>query len=190
MDHPSSSRWIPDRSRPSERQRHVRSFRSRPRSLGLRLSGLGDHHLRGGAQRCPGATLMATRMIAPPLTDADQRSLALQALQNQRRPEEEVSVGFTTTAMSQREWLTSIRNEPSNTRRQDGGRVMSDDRTTGDDLDKSDDAPSSDAVASRASGSPPEEATSDDPTAHALTVLEESEKRTRHGARPLDSAGE
>jgi uncharacterized BrkB/YihY/UPF0761 family membrane protein len=75
-------------------------------------------------------------MIQPPLTDADQRSLALQALQNQRRPEEEVSVGFTTAAMSQREWLSSMRNESSNTRRREGGRVMSDDRTTDDDLDR------------------------------------------------------
>jgi hypothetical protein len=46
-------------------------------------------------------------MVQPPLTDADQRSLALQATQNQRRPEQEVSVSFTSPAMSQREWLTS-----------------------------------------------------------------------------------
>jgi uncharacterized BrkB/YihY/UPF0761 family membrane protein len=46
-------------------------------------------------------------MIQPPLTEADQRSMALQATQNQRRPEQEVTVGFTTSAMSQRTWLTS-----------------------------------------------------------------------------------
>jgi YihY family inner membrane protein len=46
-------------------------------------------------------------MVQPPLTEADQRSLALQVTQNQRRPEQEVSVNFTTPAMSQREWLTS-----------------------------------------------------------------------------------
>ena len=34
-------------------------------------------------------------MVQPPLTEADQRSLALQATQNQRRPEQEVSVSFT-----------------------------------------------------------------------------------------------
>jgi hypothetical protein len=46
-------------------------------------------------------------MVQPPLTEADQRSLALQATQNQRRPEQEVSVSFTVPAMSQREWLSS-----------------------------------------------------------------------------------
>ncbi|MHB8594984.1 MAG: YihY/virulence factor BrkB family protein, partial [Acidimicrobiales bacterium] len=46
-------------------------------------------------------------MVQPPLTEADQRSMALQAMQNQRRPEQEVSVGFNTPAMSQREWLSS-----------------------------------------------------------------------------------
>jgi YihY family inner membrane protein len=44
-------------------------------------------------------------MVQPPLTEADQRSLALQATQNQRRPEQEVSVEFTTPAMTQHEWL-------------------------------------------------------------------------------------
>jgi YihY family inner membrane protein len=48
-------------------------------------------------------------MVQPPLTEADQRSLALQATQNQRRPEQEVSVVFTTPPMSQREWLSSPR---------------------------------------------------------------------------------
>jgi uncharacterized BrkB/YihY/UPF0761 family membrane protein len=46
-------------------------------------------------------------MVQPPLTDADQRSLALQATQNQRRPEQEVSVSFTSPAMSQHDWLSS-----------------------------------------------------------------------------------
>jgi YihY family inner membrane protein len=46
-------------------------------------------------------------MVQPPLTEADQRSLALQATQNQRRPEQEVSVEFTTPAMSQSDWLTT-----------------------------------------------------------------------------------
>jgi YihY family inner membrane protein len=46
-------------------------------------------------------------MVQPPLTEADQRSLALQATQNQRRPEQEISVSFTAPAMSQREWLSS-----------------------------------------------------------------------------------
>jgi YihY family inner membrane protein len=46
-------------------------------------------------------------MVQPPLTEADQRSLALQATQNQRRPEQEVSVSFTVPAMSQHEWLSS-----------------------------------------------------------------------------------
>jgi YihY family inner membrane protein len=46
-------------------------------------------------------------MVQPPLTEADQRSLALQATQNQRRPEQEVSVRFTAPAMSQGEWLSS-----------------------------------------------------------------------------------
>jgi YihY family inner membrane protein len=46
-------------------------------------------------------------MVQPPLTEADQRSLALQATQNQRRPEQEVSVNFTSPAMSQHEWLSS-----------------------------------------------------------------------------------
>ena len=46
-------------------------------------------------------------MVQPPLTEADQRSLARQATQNQRRPEQQVSVDFTTPAMTQSEWLSS-----------------------------------------------------------------------------------
>ena len=43
-------------------------------------------------------------MVQPPLTDADQRSLSLQALQNQRRPEQHVSVSFSEAPMSQQEY--------------------------------------------------------------------------------------
>jgi hypothetical protein len=46
-------------------------------------------------------------MVQPPLTKADQTSMTFQATQNQRRPEQEVSVGFTQPAMSQRDWLSS-----------------------------------------------------------------------------------
>jgi YihY family inner membrane protein len=37
-------------------------------------------------------------MVQPPLTDADRRSIAFQATQNRRRPEEHVRVGFTDPA--------------------------------------------------------------------------------------------
>jgi YihY family inner membrane protein len=50
-------------------------------------------------------------LIQPPLTVADQRSLTLQATQNQRRPEQEVSVEFAGPAMTQSEWLSSHRDE-------------------------------------------------------------------------------
>jgi YihY family inner membrane protein len=43
-------------------------------------------------------------MVQPPLTDADQRSLALQVTQNQRRPEEEVSTRFPHRPMTQDEY--------------------------------------------------------------------------------------
>jgi YihY family inner membrane protein len=43
-------------------------------------------------------------MVQPPLTDADQRSLALQATQNQRRPEQVVSTHFLRQPMSQDEY--------------------------------------------------------------------------------------
>lgn len=42
--------------------------------------------------------------------------------------------------------------------------------------------PDPEAVASRADGRPPEEASSDDPMAQAQTVLEDSEERTAEGA--------
>jgi YihY family inner membrane protein len=50
-------------------------------------------------------------MVQPPLTEADQTSMELQATQNQRRPEQEVSVRFTKPAMSQRDWLCSQGNK-------------------------------------------------------------------------------
>jgi YihY family inner membrane protein len=43
-------------------------------------------------------------MVQPPLTDADQRSLALQATENQRRPEQEVVTRFQGRPMSQDEY--------------------------------------------------------------------------------------
>jgi hypothetical protein len=57
-------------------------------------------------------------MVQPPLTEADQRSLALQATQNQRRPEQQVSVNFTAPAMSQHEWLSS-RDKPEEDKPED-----------------------------------------------------------------------
>ena len=44
-------------------------------------------------------------------------------------------------------------------------------------------SPDPKAVASRADGRPPEEASSDDPGAQAQAILEESEERTADGAR-------
>lgn len=43
-------------------------------------------------------------MVQPPLTDADQRSLALQVTQNQRRPEQEVVARFSGRPMTQDEY--------------------------------------------------------------------------------------
>lgn len=48
-------------------------------------------------------TVIARRLwprsiVPPPLTDADRRALALQALQNQRRPEQKIEVTFDTSA--------------------------------------------------------------------------------------------
>lgn len=43
-------------------------------------------------------------LVQPPLTEADQRSLALQATQNQRRPEQEVMTRFRSRPMSQDEY--------------------------------------------------------------------------------------
>ncbi len=53
-------------------------------------------------------------LVQPPLTEADQKSLALQATQSQRRPEQEVSVGFTTPAMTQKQWLSSRDDQEAN----------------------------------------------------------------------------
>jgi YihY family inner membrane protein len=55
-------------------------------------------------------------LVQPPLTEADQKSLALQATQNQRRPEQEISVGFTTPAMTQKEWLSARGDQQSDDR--------------------------------------------------------------------------
>jgi uncharacterized BrkB/YihY/UPF0761 family membrane protein len=52
-------------------------------------------------------------MVQPPLTEADQRSLALQATQNQRRPEQEVTVVFSSEPMTQHEWLATQKDAPS-----------------------------------------------------------------------------
>ncbi len=57
-------------------------------------------------------------LVQPPLTEADQKSLALQATQNRRRPEQEVAVGFTTAAMTQSEWLASREGDATNNRAQ------------------------------------------------------------------------
>lgn len=43
-------------------------------------------------------------MVQPPLTKADQESMALQALQNQRRPEQKVDVTYTEEPMTQEEY--------------------------------------------------------------------------------------
>jgi hypothetical protein len=45
-----------------------------------------------------------------------------------------------------------------------------------------DDEPTHEAVSSRASGRPPEEASSEDPAHQAEVILEESEERTEEGA--------
>jgi hypothetical protein len=44
-------------------------------------------------------------LMQPPLTDADRRSLAAQALQNARRPEQRVEVSFEGEPMTQAEFL-------------------------------------------------------------------------------------
>jgi hypothetical protein len=43
-------------------------------------------------------------MVQPPLTEADQRSLAYQATANQRRPEQRVTTSFSTRPMTQDEY--------------------------------------------------------------------------------------
>jgi len=49
-----------------------------------------------------------------------------------------------------------------------------------------DGVPDPEAVAHRADGRPPEEASSDDPIAQAQTILEDSEERTAEGAAGAD----
>jgi len=48
-------------------------------------------------------------MVQPPLTEADQMSIALQATQNQRRPEQEVTTRVRGRPMTQREYLEAGR---------------------------------------------------------------------------------
>ncbi|MHB1445644.1 MAG: YihY/virulence factor BrkB family protein [Acidimicrobiales bacterium] len=48
-------------------------------------------------------------MVQPPLTEADQRSMALQATQNQRRPEQHVTVDFSEEPMSQDDYARSAK---------------------------------------------------------------------------------
>ena len=48
------------------------------------------NRIRGRDQRRAGARLWPRAMVQPPLTEADRASMALQALQNQRRPEQQV----------------------------------------------------------------------------------------------------
>jgi YihY family inner membrane protein len=62
-------------------------------------------------------------MVQPPLTEADQRSLAAQAEQNQRRPEQEVEVSFTEPAMTEDDFI-DLRDE-------DGSPVGGDTQTDG-----------------------------------------------------------
>jgi hypothetical protein len=52
------------------------------------------------------------------------------------------------------------------------------------------DIPSVEAVASRADGRPPEEASSDDPAAQAQAILEDSEERVAEGATDSESTNE
>jgi len=51
-------------------------------------------------------------MVQPPLTEADQRSMAAQAIENRRRPEQRVHVGFVEEAKTQRQWLDEQQAEP------------------------------------------------------------------------------
>jgi hypothetical protein len=48
-------------------------------------------------------------MVQPPLTEADQRTVALQAIKNQRRPEQEVITRVRGRPMSQAEYLAAGR---------------------------------------------------------------------------------
>jgi hypothetical protein len=53
-----------------------------------------------------------------------------------------------------------------------------------------DGVPDPEAVAHRADGRPPEEASSNDPTAQSQAILEESEERTAEGAEGSEPAGD
>lgn len=52
-------------------------------------------------------------MVQPPLTQADQKSMELQATENQRRPEQQVSVSFTEPASTQKEFRNQDDGTPS-----------------------------------------------------------------------------
>jgi hypothetical protein len=68
---------------------------------------------------------------------------------------------------------------------------MSDDRgPAGQAPEELGDIPSVEAVASRADGRPPEEASSDDPTAQAQAILEDSEERIAEGAKDSEPTNE
>jgi len=59
-------------------------------------------------------TVLARRLwprgiVQPPLTEADQRSMALQATQNQRRPEQHVTVAFSEEPMTQDDYARSAK---------------------------------------------------------------------------------
>jgi hypothetical protein len=58
------------------------------------------------------------------------------------------------------------------------------------DDDRGDELPDPEAVATRADGRPPEEASSDDPEAQAQTILLESEERIADGATGSEPAGQ
>jgi YihY family inner membrane protein len=60
-------------------------------------------------------------MVQPPLTEADQRSLGLQATQNRRHPEEDIKVVFDRPPMSQSTWLQNEGDEDKDTAPTVGG---------------------------------------------------------------------
>jgi hypothetical protein len=85
-------------------------------------------------------------MMQPPLTDADQRSLALQVMQGQRRPEQEVATRFRVRPMTQDEY-------------RERGYTL-DESTPGIERRSSDDAPMFDTALSKgapSSSDPPED---------------------------------
>jgi YihY family inner membrane protein len=64
-------------------------------------------------------------LVQPPLTEADHRSLASQATENRRRPDQRIAVGFGSPPMTQAEWLRS--EGGAATTGSDGGDAPSDD---------------------------------------------------------------